>query len=153
MNVTQRYTIKKEAKTDVITYKEYETLKGYQTKPKKTNYDDIANVSKMIVINPSLIEKLIDKKCKKTFERILKMISIIYEDEDGTDPTPLELALNELEKFKTLLREKYKEYMKEKEYKLMKKKIEILEMEIKSRKEIIYNNIESKELKTGKKGR
>ena len=153
MSVTQRYTIKKEAKTDVITYKEYETLKGYQTNPKKTDYDDIANVSKMIVINPSLIEKLVEKKCKKTLERILKILSVIYEEDDSTDPIPIELALNELEKFKTTLREKYKEYMKEKEYKLMKKKIEILENEIKLRKEAIYQNIERIEQKTGKKGR
>ena len=153
MSLTQKYTIKKEAKTDVITYKEYETLKGYKTKPKKLDSNEMVNVSKMVIINPSLIEKLVDKKCKRTLERILNMLSIIYEEDNDSDPTPLELALNELEKFKTAIVEKYKEYMKEKEYKLMLKKIEILKSEVITRRNNIYINLESMEDKRGKKGR
>ena len=154
MEVKQKYTIIKDAKTDVITYKEYENLKGFKTKPKKGfKSEDMVNVSKMIVINPSLIEKLVDKKCKHNLERILKMLTVIYEDDETDDTTPLHMALGELEKFKTQVREKYKEYMAEKEYKLLLKKIEILIREVKLREETIYQRIELEERIQGKKGR
>lgn len=154
MEVKQKYSIIKDAKTDVITYKEYENLKGFKTKPKKDfKSEDMVNVSKMIVINPSLIEKLVDKKCKRNLERILKMLTIIYEDDESDDTTPLHMALDELEKFKTQVREKYKEYMAEKEYKLLLKKIEILIREVKLREATIYQRIELEERTQGKKGR
>lgn len=154
MEVKQKYSIIKDAKTDVITYKEYENLKGFKTKPKKSfKSEDMVNVSKMIVINPSLIEKLVDKKCKRNLERILKMLTIIYEDDESDDTTPLHMALDELEKFKTQVREKYKEYMAEKEYKLLLKKIEILIREVKLREATIYQRIELEERTQGKKGR
>ena len=56
----KRFVVKKDAKTDVITYMEYERLKGFNVKPKKNvSFEDMINVESMILINPSLIEKLI----------------------------------------------------------------------------------------------
>ena len=93
MEVKQKYSIIKDAKTDVITYKEYENLKGFKTKPKKSfKSEDMVNVSKMIVINPSLIEKLVDKKCKRNLERILKMLTIIYEDDEFKQEKSITIA-------------------------------------------------------------
>lgn len=156
MELKQRYTIKKDAKTDVITYKEYENLKGYNVKPKPGfNLDDMVSVNKMIIINPTLIEKLVDKKCQRKLEKILKMLTIIYEEDDDTNPdgTSLQLALNEIEKFRSLVDNKYKEYMKDKEYKLLIKKIEILKSEIKLRQQEKLRLLEELENKTSKKGR
>ena len=148
--MTKRFVVTKDENTQTITYKEYDSLKGYDFKPKnKLSKDDIINVDEMVIINPSLIEKLISKKCKKTLERILKLISFIYDD-DETGEESVTLALNEIAKFKELLDTKYKEYMKEKEYKLMLKKLEILENEVKLRK-LYLNSKENSEKKS--KGR
>ena len=148
--MTKRFVVTKDEKTQTITYKEYDSLKGYDFKPKnKLSKEDIINVDEMVIINPSLIEKLISKKCKKTLERILKLISFIYDD-DETGEESVTLALNEIAKFKELLDTKYKEYMKEKEYKLMLKKLEILENEVKLRK-LYLNSKENSEKKS--KGR
>lgn len=148
--MTKRFVVTKDENTQTITYKEYDSLKGYDFKPKnKLSKEDIINVDEMVIINPSLIEKLISKKCKKTLERILKLISFIYDD-DETGEESVELALNEIAKFKELLDTKYKEYMKEKEYKLMIKKLEILENEVKLRK-LYLNSKENREKKS--KGR
>lgn len=144
--MTKRFVVTKDENTQTITYKEYDSLKGYDFKPKnKLSKEDIINVDEMVIINPSLIEKLISKKCKKTLERILKLISFIYDD-DETGEESVTLALNEIAKFKELLDTKYKEYMKEKEYKLMLKKLEILENEVKLRKLYLNSkeNIEKK---------
>lgn len=148
--MTKRFVVTKDEQTQTITYKEYDSLKGYDFKPKnKLSKEDIINVDEMVIINPSLIEKLISKKCKKTLERILKLISFIYDD-DETGEESVTIALNEIAKFKELLDTKYKEYMKEKEYKLMLKKLEILENEVKLRK-LYLNSKENSEKKN--KGR
>ena len=81
--MTKRFVVTKDENTQTITYKEYDSLKGYDFKPKnKLSKEDIINVDEMVIINPSLIEKLISKKCKKTLERILKLISFIYDDDE-----------------------------------------------------------------------
>ena len=108
--MTKRFVVTKDEITQTITYKEYDNFKGYDVKPKnKLSKEDIINVDEMVIINPSLIEKLISKKCKKTLERILKFISFIYDD-DETGEESVELALNEIAKFKELLDTKYKDH-------------------------------------------
>lgn len=141
MNENKKFVVTKDSKTDVITYIEYEKLKGFNVKPKKTaNFEDMINVDEMIIINPSLIEKLIDKKCKRTLEKILVMLSVLNE-EDCEDETPFELIIGETYRLKNLLINKYKEYMDEENYKLQLKKIEIIEKEIELRKSILIQDL------------
>ena len=98
MKNKKKFIVKKDEKTDIITYMEYEKIKGLNINPKHNkNFEDMINVDEMIIINPSLINKLIDKKCQKNFERIIKMLSIIFED-DSDDDTPFMLALTEIER-------------------------------------------------------
>lgn len=135
---SRKFVIKKDAKTEVITYMEYEKLKGFNVHPKNNvSFEDMINVNEMVVINPSLIEKLVDKKCKRTFEKILAMISIIYEDDDSDDETPYMMILDEIARFKNLVISKYKDYIEEKEYETILKKLEILKQEVELRKRII----------------
>ena len=149
MNEEKRFVVKKDAKSDVITYMEYEKLKGFNVKPKDSlNFEDMINVNEMIIINPTLIEKLIDKKCKRTLEKILTIMTII--DDDSDDDTPFDLVLDELERFKSLVRGKYKEYMKQEKYKLVMKKIEIIEKELNLRKSIRVQEILEEESRRSK---
>ena len=129
MGVSKRFVVKKDSKTDVITYMEYEKLKGLKMKPKRNvRFEDMISVNEVVVINPSLIEKLIDKKCSRTFSKIVKMMSLVSDDED--DDTGYMLILNEIERFKNLIINKYRSYMEEKEYIILLKKIELLEQEV-----------------------
>lgn len=149
MNEEKRFVVKKDAKSDVITYMEYEKLKGFNVKPKDSlNFEDMINVNEMIIINPTLIEKLIDKKCKRTLEKILTIMTII--DDDSDDDTPFDLVLDELERFKSLVRGKYKEYMKQEKYKLVMKKIEIIEKELNLRKSVRVQEILEEESRRSK---
>lgn len=133
MAISRRFVVKKEAHEETITYMEYEKLKGFNVKPKDSlEIEDMINVNEMIVINPGLIEKLVSKKCKRRLEKIILMLSVVYEDEASDDGT-IEMVLDEMEKFKTMLRKKYKDYLKKEEYKLYLKKIEILESEARIR--------------------
>jgi D-serine dehydratase len=133
MAISRRFVVKKEAHEETITYMEYEKLKGFNVKPKDSLLiEDMINVNEMIVINPGLIEKLVSKKCKRRLEKIILMLSVVYGDE-ASDDGAIEMVLDEMEKFKTMLRKKYKDYLKKEEYKLYLKKIEILESEARIR--------------------
>lgn len=138
MSSERKFVVKKDAKTDVITYMEYEKLKGFNVKPKDNfNFEDMINVNEMIIINPTLIEKLIDKKCKRTLEKIIMMLSIIDED-DSDDSSSVDIVLDELERFKTLVTNKYEEFMEKEEYKMLLKKIDIIKKELELRKNVKY---------------
>ena len=135
MESSKKFVVKKDARTDIITYMEYEKLKG-------------------IIINPSLIQKLIKKKCARTFEKIIKMLSVICDDDSTDDEAPFMLILDEVERFKNLVVNKYKEYMEEKEYSITLKKLEILQKEIMERKNyIIERQIEYEVSRRGKSSR
>lgn len=153
MGINKRFVIKKDAKTDVITYMEYEKLKGLKMKPKKSaSFEDMISVNEVIVINPSLIEKLIDKKCSRTFSKIIRMMSFVSDDED--DDSGYMLILDEIERFKNLIVNKYKSYMEEKEYNILLKKLELLEQEVIARKaraiEMFYDYENSKRGKSSR---
>ena len=152
MGLEKKFVVTKDAKTDVITYMEYEKLKGFSVKPKRNvRFEDMINVEKMILINPSLIEKLITKKCTRTFDKIVKMLSIVSDDDDDDD-TGYMLILDEVARFKNLLLNKYKQYMEEKEFELNLKKLEILEQEVERRKNAIVESLTT-EYKKGKSSR
>lgn len=152
MNSEKRFVIKKDAKTDVITYMEYEKLKGFSVKPKnKVTFEDMINVNEMILINPTLIEKLITKKCTKSFDRIIKMVSVVSDDD--SDDSGYMLILDEIERFKNLLVNKYKKYMEEKDFELNLKKLDLLKEEIEHRKRALMDNIEVEVSRKGKSSR
>ncbi|MDD5980229.1 MAG: hypothetical protein PUC23_03860 [bacterium] len=153
MGVSKRFVVTKEQIKGAITYLEYERINGVSFKPKKSDFEDMINVSKVVVINPSLIEKLVNKKCKRTLEKLIKMTGVIYDQDDEDGDAGLSFILNEIEKFRQLLDSKYKEYMKEKEYKLYLKKLEIIESEVKLRKKVLEKKLESEISMEEKKGK
>ena len=139
MGKEQRFLVVKNKDAKDIKYFEYDKISGYNIKPNpKLKFQDAINVNRMILINPSLIEKMVDKKIKRRFDYLINLLSIVYENDDGTGDG-LELALNEAEKFRNELCNKYKQYVKEEKYELLLKKISILEDELYLRMQYIRN--------------
>lgn len=139
MGKEQRFLVVKNKDSKDIKYFEYDKISGYNIKPNpKLKIQDAINVNRMILINPSLIEKMVDKKIKRKFDYLINFLSIVYDNEDGTGDG-LELALNEAEKFRNELCNKYKQYVKEEKYELLLKKISILEDELYLRMQYIRN--------------
>lgn len=133
MGINQRFLVIKNKDSKTIKYFEYDKLDGYNIHPKQNvKFQNAINVNKMIIINPTLIEKLVDKKIKHKFNNLINLLSFVYENDDATSDG-LELALNETEKFRMELINKYKKYLSEEKQSLMEKKLEILEDEIKLR--------------------
>ncbi len=127
------YLIVKEKNKKEITYLEYDKLSGFNMTPKNKNIKlkDAIKVNKMVIINPSFIEKLINKKINDKIKKLIDLIANIYNNPDDEDPAgTLMIALNEVEKFKREMINKYEEYMTHEQIKLLEKKIAILEQEV-----------------------
>lgn len=135
MGKEQRFLVIKDKDSKEIKYFEYDKINGYNITPKNNvRFVDAVNVNKMILINPTLIEKLIDKKIDKKFKYLINIMSIVCDNSNNNDDDDttegLYLALDETEKFRNELCNKYKNYIKEEKYKLLEKKIAILEDEL-----------------------
>ncbi len=127
-----RYLIVKEKDKKEVTYFEYNKLNGLEINSKNKNIKlkDAINVNKMVVINPSFIEKLINKKINIKIKKLIDLIAIIYESDDEDPAGSLMQALNEVEKFKREIINKYMNYMTKEQIDLLEKKIRILETEV-----------------------
>ena len=134
----KNYLIVKDKDSKAISYFEYDKINGYNIYPKKT-FKDSVNVNKMILVNPSMIEKVIDRKFNKRFERLLRFLAIVYEDNDSTGEGYRE-ALNEIERLRREYINKYKKFMEAEKADLLEKKLGILEQQVRLRIEYNLDN-------------
>lgn len=127
-----RYLIVKEKNKKEVTYFELDKINGFNmtSKNKKIKLKDAINVNKMIIVNPSFIEKVINKRINIKIKKLVDMIANIYESDDEDPAGSLMQALNEVEKFKREMINKYLNYMSKAQIDLLEKKIEILETEV-----------------------
>ena len=126
------YLIIKEKNKKHISYFEYDKLDGFNmtSKSKNIKLKDAINVNKMVIINPSFVEKLINKKINVKIKKLIDLISNIYASDDDDPAGTLMLALNEVERFKREMINKYMNYMTTEQLMLLDKKIKILESEV-----------------------
>ena len=130
--MSKGYYISREKHSGEIIYINYDKVKGYNITPKnKVKYDGI-RVNKMIIVKPSMIEKVLKRKIKNKLNEYLKVIAELLE-ESGDDSSGIREALNELTRFKNIVKYKYEKYLEEKYIKILNKKIEILEAELKKK--------------------
>lgn len=142
MNEKHYYIYKKGNNREII-YIDYNSLKGFDFEPKNNvKYDGIV-VNKMVIVKPSMIEKILKRKIKRKLDLYLKLIIKYIESDDSDNGDTLREALNDLSKYKNIINYKYKKYLDEKYLKILLKKISILEYELNSKlmnlKNIDYN--------------
>ena len=83
--ITKRYHIVKDKEDKSITYFEYDKLDGYDLSPKKSvMIEDAINVNKIVIINPSLANKVAKKKIDIKFKKLVRLLNIIFESDDDT---------------------------------------------------------------------
>lgn len=132
----KKYYIVKDKDNKTITYFEYDNMEGYDLSPKKgLKIEDAINVNKIVIINPSLANKVAKKKTDLKFRKLLQLLNVIFESDDDTGTAYYE-GLNEISKLRLELNTKYRKHLEEEESNLLEKKLDILEEELKTR--IIY---------------
>lgn len=129
----KKYLIIKEKNDPAITYFEYDNMEGYDLSPKKNvKIKDAINVNKVVIINPSLMNKVASKKVNLKFKRLLQLVTIIFESDDETGDAYRE-GLNEISKLRLEAKTRYYRYMKQEEAEMIEKKLDILEQELRIR--------------------
>ena len=150
--IDKKYFVVKDKKDKAITYFEYDKIEGYDMSPKKSvKIEDAINVNKVVIINPSLANKVAKKKIDLKFKKLVEILNIIFESDDDTG-TAYREGLDEVERLRQELKDKYKKHLSSEEYDLMEKKLGILEHELKIR--LFYLEKEySKDYDIGRKSR
>ena len=129
----KHYYINKNDSSKEIIYLDFDKLKGFNFSPQNNiKYDGIV-VNKMVIIKPSMIEKVLRRKIKKKLDLYLKLIIRFIESEDGESGDSIREALNDLTRYKNIIAYKYGKYLDEKYLKLLIKKIALLEYELNSK--------------------
>ena len=103
------YLIKKDEKTNQIIYMEYE-LTGYKFTPKIKNKSYI-KINHVTIIKPSLIEKTLLLKLKKTFTKLLYKVKLVLDDDDASDDE-VALCLGEVQRLTGIILHKYDKFLK-----------------------------------------
>lgn len=111
---------------------DYDNMSGFKVKP-RNKVNDGLEVNSLTVTNPGFIDKVLKKKTKKKLELYLNYIIGIIDDEDDTAPEGVRIALDDLERYKTIIRNRYSKYLDEKYMELLLKKIELLKRELKKK--------------------
>ncbi len=122
---------------------------GFQITPKNQLQYDGITVNKLVIMKPSLVEKILKRKIQKKLELYLNyIVEVIDSDEEDGSNGNLNEILGELTRYKEILRYRYQKYLGEKYVELMSKKIELLEYELKLKTmsytplEEVYENIQ-----------
>ena len=77
MAITNRFLVVKEKNSKEIKYFDYNKLDGYNLQAKKDlHFLDAIDVNRIIIINPSFIEKIATRKINAKFDRLINMIQV-----------------------------------------------------------------------------
>ncbi len=132
--IDKRYFVVKNKNDPSITYFEYNQMEGYDLSPKKNiKIKDAININKVVIINPSLMQKVAKKKLDLKFKKLLESMSVIFDSDDDSSGDSYRQGLNEINKLRLEAKMKYQNYMEEEAYQVFEKKLEILEQELKAR--------------------
>lgn len=122
------YLIKKSDKTQEIVYLNYD-LNGYIFKPKNKSESSLT-VNEVVIINPSMIDKILTIKFNTLFKKIaMAAFKVIYDD-DASEGDII-LVLDELKRFKSLVEHKYQKFLSDEKEASFVKKMKKLENELK----------------------
>lgn len=155
MAVTSRFlVVKGNDKKDKMHFN-YGKFDGYNLTIKKgVHFSDAIDVNNVLIVNPTLIDKVATKKINNKFDRLISVMQMVCEEEDDTDTGEgYQIALDEANKLKMELLNKYHKFIAQEKLELMIKKIEILEDELKLRQQLLISNRMKRETLEETKGR
>lgn len=138
IDMKKKYFVIKAKKNNEIVYLDYKQISGYDLNPKNTNRYGIS-IKKIIIVNPSLIKKLLIKKTNIKINMFLKKILSIIEDDDSDDETIRE-ALNHITRYKNIINYRYKKFLEDKFVTKLNAQLNILEQELKRKRMYVENS-------------
>lgn len=123
---------------------------GFAIKPKNSFTYDGIEVNKLLILKKRFIANLLKKKIKRKLDIYLDLI--IDDTDSDSDQSAYKEHLDNVSRFKDIIKYKYKKYLDKKYLEFLTKKILVLEYELNSKLiNIKYNELE--EEKTSHKSR
>lgn len=111
---------------------------GFNFYPKNNNEHPGLDVSSMTINSRNFVEHILKKKVSRKLENYINYIMSLVNDNSDESSSLLGFVLNDVEKFKAIVKGKYAEYLDEHYIELLMKKIDLLERELKV-KQFYYN--------------
>lgn len=121
----KNYMIAKSNYNGEVVFVNYDKIGGYKLSPKTSRYPGIT-VNSLVIIKPSFIEKILKKKIKRKLEYYFNYLL----EETDDDSSDFRQALNDIERFKGIIKYKYQQYLDDKYINLLLKKITLVQKEI-----------------------
>ena len=146
------YVIKKEHLKKKLNKNNIESL-GYKMNPKLKNHSNFIEVKEIIIIKPSMKEKVLKLSFQVAFRRLFKLVMDILQDDSATEGDTT-ICLDEIAKMKKILQQKYKNQINKEEYRTMWSKVSLLQKRLQEKivKQQMYKMYFAEE-KEEKKGR
>ncbi len=128
------YFLHRNSDTNEIVYIEYENLKGYKITP-KIKQEDAISVNKIVIVNPSMIEKIIKKKIEHKINYLIKILKTI--DEEDSSGEGIRKSLIDAERLKLMILNTYVKYLGHTYQSLTIEKINLIIKEFRTRLYVI----------------
>lgn len=126
----KHYFISKDKYNGEVIYLNCDPVNGYKITPKNNIPYEGIMVNEMVIVKPSLAEKIIKRKIKNKIDLYLKLIIDNLDGSSSSDDT--RKALGDVERYKHIINEKYAIYLDNKYISLLNKKMDVIERELKS---------------------
>lgn len=139
-----------------IVYLDYNKLDGFKITPKnQVKYDGIV-VNKLILIKPSFIEKVLKKKINHKLRAYLEYFMHIVETIDSGDEEDgalLEIALNDLDRYRRTIFNTYQKYLDKKYVQALLEEIKAIEKEMRIKQAYLMAYQDENEKSNGRRTR
>lgn len=129
------YLLYKNHDTRTIVNLDLNKIKGFLVKPKNKLKRDGIKVDNAIIIKPSFIEKVLKRKNKKRLDLYIKYILELLDDDDASDEE-VSVALSDIDRYQSIIRNKYRIFLEEKYINDLIKKTDYLKSELKKKSAI-----------------
>ncbi len=136
------YICDKDNNEIVYGYIDYNRLHGFKIRPGNNVPYEGVEVSRLVLIEPVLIENVLKRKIKHKLDTYLAYLFSVIDDDD--DPENLDLVIDDVTRYKNIIINKYAKFLDKKYIKQLLKKVGAVELELKNKLEqLTKQNIKS----------
>ena len=145
MYVVKEVKVPKTKRTRFELKEEY-VIEGYlmPSRSKKIQVDGMS-IENVIITNKKLAHPIVSKKVEQKYNKLLLILTELLVTDDDSGETYRE-ALNQIERFRQIIKNKYRKFLNRKELEGMSNQLKLIQMEATSRlyqTEIAYDYVNS----------